>query len=162
MEGGKRKRSADCVEGRIGLIVKGCDRVKAKESIEFVLVGAVGRKGFEQASGSGFDKCHDITRAIIPATLYLQFPCSFTTPRDGPRPLFYQRPSRIKHSLSTFVVGNFSVLYIISKECWRINYQFKKELQISKSLVGSLVKSVPGRGKGRIESKVGQVKGSKK
>lgn len=30
MEGGKRKRSADCVEGRIGLIVKGCDRVVGK------------------------------------------------------------------------------------------------------------------------------------
>lgn len=52
-------------------------------------------KGLEQNSGSGFDKCRDITRAIIPATLYLQFPCSFTTPRDNlaSPPPFYQRPS---------------------------------------------------------------------
>lgn len=66
--------------------------------------------GLEQNSGSGFDKCRDITRAIIPATLYLHFPCSFTTPRDNLAPTpFHQRPSN----------QTFSFLLLITVHCSR-------------------------------------------
>lgn len=162
----KRSRGRNDQSWRIGLIVEDYDRVdwrrRRKASGSFH-VGA-GREGVGTKLGeSGFDKCRDITRAIIPATLYLQFPCSFITPRDNLAPSpFHLSTSPFRRRIKRFL-SRWPPTSLITVHCSRRVLTNKLPIQTRvrrlEVVNGSLVKSVEScvRGGSRRASRESRV-----